>query len=277
MILARRGLLASLLGTSLGGCSAAAMLNATVPSEGFSLERDIPYGPLPRQKLDLYRPDRPRADGRSIIFFYGGAWDSGDKGDYLFVGQALAARGLTTIIADYRLYPEVTFPAFLDDSARATAWAADRLGVERLFVMGHSAGAYIAVMLAANTPWLAAAGVDRLKLPGAIGLSGPYDFLPLTSRRLQQIFGDANRPGTQPITFATAPLPPLLLIHGTADLTVRPANSERLAAAWRRAGGQADLKLYPEIDHVDVIAALSDFLRKRAPTRDDVLAWIDKP
>jgi len=277
MILARRGLLASLLGTSLGGCSAAAMLNATVPSEGFSLERDIPYGPLPRQKLDLYRPDRPRADGRSVIFFYGGAWDSGDKGDYLFVGQALAARGLTTIIPDYRLYPEVTFPAFLDDSARATAWAADRLGVERLFVMGHSAGAYIAVMLAANTPWLAAAGVDRLKLPGAIGLSGPYDFLPLTSRRLQQIFGGANRPGTQPITFATAPLPPLLLIHGTADLTVRPANSERLAAAWRRAGGQADLKLYPEIDHVDVIAALSDFLRKRAPTRDDVLAWIDKP
>ena len=274
--MARRGLLASLLATLLGGCSAAAMLNATVPREGFTLDRDIAYGPLPRQKLDLYRPDRPRADGRSVLFFYGGAWDSGSKSDYLFVGQALAARGITTIIADYRLYPDVTFPAFLDDGARATALAADRVGTDRLFLMGHSAGAYIAAMLAAHTPWLESAGVDRLKLPGAIGLSGPYDFLPLTSRRLQQIFGGANRKETQPITFATAPLPPLLLIHGTADLTVKPANSERLAAAWRRAGGRADLTLYPEIDHVDVVAAFADFLHKRATTRADVLAWIDK-
>lgn len=276
MSLARRGLLPGLLGTLLGGCSAAAMLNATVPRDGFSLERDVAYGPLPRQKLDLYRPDRPRADGRSVMFFYGGAWDSGHKGDYLFVGQALAARGVTTIIADYRLYPEVTFPAFLDDGARATAWAADRIGTQRLFLMGHSAGAHIAVMLAANTPYLETAGVDRMTLPGVIGLSGPYDFLPLTSRRLQQIFGGANRPETQPITFAASPLPPLLLIHGTADITVKPANSERLDAAWRRAGGRAELKLYADIDHVDVVAAFSDFLHKRAPTRADVLAWIDK-
>lgn len=276
MSLARRGLLTGLIGALLGGCSAAAMLNATVPREGFTLERDIAYGPLPRQKLDLYRPDRPRADGRSVIFFYGGAWDSGTKNDYLFVGQALAARGVTTIIADYRLYPEVTFPAFVEDGARATAWAADRVGTDRLFLMGHSSGAHIALMLAANTPYLSTAGVDRTALPGAIGLSGPYDILPLTSRRLQQIFGGADRKETQPITFATAPLPPVLLIHGTADFTVRPANSERLAAAWRRAGGQADLKLYPEVDHVDLIAAFSDFLHKRAPTRDDVLTWIDK-
>jgi acetyl esterase/lipase len=275
MSLARRGLLPGLLSALLGGCSAAAMLNATVPREGFTLERDIAYGPLPRQRLDVYRPDRPRPDGRAVLFFYGGAWDSGHKGDYLFVGQALAARGVTTIIADYRLYPEVTFPAFLEDGAMAAAWAAARVGPERLFLMGHSAGAYIAVMLAAQTPFLATAGVDRLTLPGVIGLSGPYDFLPLTSRRLQQIFGGANRPETQPITFATAPLPPLLLIHGSADLTVRPGNSERLAAAWRRASGAAQLELYAEIGHVDVIAAFSDFLNKRAPTRSDVLAWID--
>lgn len=105
MNLARRGLFISSIGALLGGCSAAAMLNATVPRKGFTLERDIAYGPLPRQKLDLYRPDRPRSDGRSVIFFYGGAWDLGSKNDYLFVGQALAARGVTTIIADYRIYP----------------------------------------------------------------------------------------------------------------------------------------------------------------------------
>ncbi|MFO1160676.1 MAG: alpha/beta hydrolase [Reyranellaceae bacterium] len=276
MSVARRGFFAGLIGNLLGGCSAASMLNATVSREGFSLERDIAYGPLPRQRLDLYRPDRPRADGRSVMFFYGGAWDSGSKGDYLFVGQALASRGITTVIADYRLYPDVTYPAFVEDGARATSWAAERIGTDRLFLMGHSAGAYIALMLAADTPYLASAGVDRMKLPGAIGLSGPYDFLPLTSHRLQQIFLGRDRKETQPITFATAPLPPVLLIHGTADLTVRPANSERLAAAWQRADSRADLKLYPETDHIDVVAALSDFLHKRAPTRQDVLDWIDK-
>ena len=95
MSLARRGLLASLAGL-LGGCSPAALLNATVSRKGYTVERDIAYGADPRQKLDFYRPDTPRADGKAVIFFYGGSWDSGSKGDYLFVAQALASRGITT-------------------------------------------------------------------------------------------------------------------------------------------------------------------------------------
>src|SRR6185436_16972353 len=156
--------------------------------------------------------------------------------DYLFVGQALAARGIATIVADYRLYPEVRFPAFVEDGAAATRWAADKVGADRLFLMGHSAGAEIASLLAADTPYLAAAGVERMQLRGFIGLSGPYDFLPLKSRRLIDIFGGANRPEIEAITFARAPLPPALLIHGEADTTVYPRNSRSLAEAWRRAG-----------------------------------------
>ena len=99
-----------------------------------------------------------------MIFFYGGSWDTGSKNDYLFVAQALAASGYTVVIPDYRLYPAVRFPAFVDDGARAVRWTADRVGTDKVFVMGHSAGAHIALMLAANTPYLAAAGVDRMKL-----------------------------------------------------------------------------------------------------------------
>ena len=274
MRLARRGLLASLAALA-GGCSPAKLLNATVPGRGYSRETDIAYGPLPRQKLDLYTPETPRADGKAVIFFYGGSWDSGAKGDYLFVGQALASRGVTTIIPDYRLYPEVRFPTFLEDSAQATRWAGDRVGLPKLFVMGHSAGAHIASMLAANTPYLAQAGVDRMKMAAVIGLSGPYDFVPLKSAKLIDIFSSANRPEIQAITFAKAPLPPALLIHGTADTTVYPRNSENLAAAWRRAGAPVELKLYPEVGHIDMVAAFSDLLHKRATTRDDVLAYID--
>jgi acetyl esterase/lipase len=274
MNLARRGLFASLIG-SLGGCSPVALLNATVSRKGYTLEPDIGYGPNPRQKLDLYWPDTPRADGKAVIFFYGGSWDSGRKSDYLFVAQALCASGYIVVIPDYRIYPEVRFPAFVEDGAQAVRWASDRVGSGRLFVMGHSAGAHIALMLMTNTPYLRAAGVDRMALPGVVGLCGPYDFLPLTSAKLIDIFGSANNPDMEAITFARAPLPPALLIHGTADETVYPRNSEHLAAAWRKAGAPVDLKLYPGVGHIDVVASFADLLHKRAPARTDVLAWLE--
>ncbi|WP_421997496.1 alpha/beta hydrolase [Reyranella sp.] len=270
----RRALLAGLSALP-AACSPATLLNTTVPRDGYTREADIAYGPAPRQKLDLYRPETPQPDGKVVVFFYGGSWDSGSKDDYLFVAQALAAQGYTVVIPDYRLYPEVRFPAFVEDGARAVRWSADRFGVDRLVVMGHSAGAHIALMLAANTPYLAAAGVDRTRLRGAVGLSGPYDFLPLTSARLIDIFGSANDPRIEAITFARAPLPPALLIHGTADTTVLPRNSINLAAAWRAAGAPVELKLYPGVGHVDVVAAMADLLSGRAPTRTDVLAWLE--
>ena len=274
MTMARRSLLTG-LAALLGGCSPAALLNTTVSRQGYRVERDIAYGDGPRRTLDLYFPDRPRPDGKAVVFFYGGSWDSGQKSDYLFVAQALASRGIVTVIPDYRIYPEVRFPTFIEDAAQATRWTGDKVGTDRLFIMGHSAGAEIASMLCANTPYLGRAGVDRTSLRGFIGLSGPYDFLPLTSSRLIDIFGGANNPATQAVTFAQAPLPPALLIHGDADTTVYSRNSQRLAEAWRTTGSMADLKLYAGVDHVDVVAAFSDLLHGRAPTRDDVLTWID--
>lgn len=269
----RRGVLASLAGL-LGGCSPAALLNATVPQRGYSRETDLAYGPDPRQRLDLYRPDRPAERPCTVVFFYGGSWESGRKADYLFVGQALAAAGHTAIVPDYRVWPEVRFPAFVEDGAAAVRWSADRDEGRPLVVMGHSAGAHIALMLASQAPYLAQAGVARGALAGAIGVAGPYDFLPLTSPRLVEIFGARDNPATQPITFARAPLPPALLIHGLADRTVLPRNSERLAAAWRAAGAPVDLKLYPDVGHVDAIAAMAGLLEGRAPTRSDVTDWL---
>ncbi|MFO1079614.1 MAG: alpha/beta hydrolase [Reyranellaceae bacterium] len=268
------GLLAAGL-VGAAGCSPADLLNATVSRDGYDLLADQPYGPESRQTLDLYRPRTPRPDGKAVVFFYGGSWDSGAKGDYRFVGQALAARGFAVVIADYRLYPEVRFPAFVADGAQAVRWAADRLGAERLFVMGHSAGAQIASLLMADTDYLGAAGVDRLRLRGLIGLSGPYDFLPLTSPRLIEIFGGANNRAIQAISFARAPLPPSLLIHGLADRTVLPRNSVNLAEAWRRSGAAAELRLYPGVGHAEVVAAFADLLDGRAPTRRNVVAWMD--
>ena len=275
MSVARRGLLAT-LASLVGGCSPAALLNATVPKGGYTRETDLAYGPDPRQRLDVYRPERPADRPCTVVFFYGGSWDSGTKADYLFVGQALAAAGHTAILPDYRIFPEARFPAFIEDGATAVRWAADRGERRPLVVMGHSAGAHIAMMLATDTPYLARAGVDRAALAGAIGVAGPYDFLPLTSPRLVEIFGARDNPATQPITFAKAPLPPALLIHGLADRTVLPRNSERMAAAWRKTGAPVELRLYPDVDHVDAIAAMAGLLQARAPTRSDVTDWLTR-
>jgi len=127
MSIARRSLIGS-IAALVSGCSPAAILNTTVPKRGYALQADIPYGDGPRRTLDLYTPEQPRADGKAVIFFYGGSWDTGKKGDYLFVAQALASRGITVIVPDYRLYPEIRFPTFLEDSAHATRWAANKVG-----------------------------------------------------------------------------------------------------------------------------------------------------
>jgi acetyl esterase/lipase len=274
-MIGRRGAVIGSLATLTGGCSPAALLNATVPRTGYTLEADLPYGRLPRQRLDFYAPIAPRADGKTVVFFYGGAWRQGDKADYLFLGQALASRGIGVVIADYRLFPTVRYPAFIQDGALAVGWAARRFGSERLFLMGHSAGAYIASMLAANTTYLRAVAVDRLKLGGLIGIAGPYDFQPRDYRWLRDIFDKADNAAIQPITHATAPLPSALLLHGADDHLVAPRNSERLAAAWQAARAPVELKLYEKVDHLTIVGAFADVLQGRAPTRADVLAWLD--
>ncbi|HTR87362.1 MAG TPA: alpha/beta hydrolase [Reyranella sp.] len=273
MIIGRRGLLAG-VAALIGAGAAAALLNRIVLRGGYTLQADIPYGEGPRHKLDLYLPKRPREDGIAILFFHGGGWREGDKADNQFVGQALAARGVTVVIADYRLFPEVRFPSFLEDGARAVRWAVDRIGADKLFIMGHSAGAEIAAMLMADTPYLQAVGVDRMKLRGLIGLSGPYDFPP-SGPINAEVFVGSDRRAIETITYVHAPLPPALLIHGLEDDYVPAASSERMAAAWRKAGAPVELKLYPGVAHGDLIGAFGDLIHKRATTRDDVLAWID--
>jgi acetyl esterase/lipase len=274
-MIGRRGAIIGSLAALAGGCSpAAALLNATVPRTGYVLEADLAYGRLPRQRLDYYAPAAPQPGGKTVVFFYGGAWHQGDKADYLFLGQALASRGIGVVVADYRLYPDVRYPAFIQDGALAVGWSARRFGSERLFLMGHSAGAYIASMLAANTAYLRSAGVDRLKLGGLIGIAGPYDFRTLNYRWLRDIFGNTDDAAIQPVSHATAPLPPALLLHGTADRLVAPRNSQRLAAAWQAARSPVNLKLYDEVDHLTIVGAFADMLQGRAPTRADVLAWL---
>ena len=272
--------LSSLAGAITAACSPVALLNGAAPSDTYLRTAGIPYGDLPRQRLDVYRPTAAVADAPTVVFFYGGAWRHGARGDYLFVGEALAALGCVAVLADYRLFPEARFPAFVEDGAAALRWARDHApehggNPRRLFVMGHSAGAHIALMLVTDERYLAAAGMQPRELAGAIGLAGPYDFLPFTSKRTAAIFDPPERwPQSQPINFVSGKEPPVLLLTGNDDNIVDPGNSTRLAAKMRGLGGKVEVIRYPGEGHRSIIAALAAPLRSRYRVQDDVAAFI---
>lgn len=240
--------------------------------------RDIAYGTDARQRLDVYAP-AAAGPHPVLVWFYGGSWNSGRRQDYAFVGEALAARGFVTVVADYRLVPQVRFPDFLRDCAAAVAWTVREVARHdgdpaRIGIVGHSAGAYNALMLALDPQWLAAAGA-----PGAIracaSLAGPTDFAPFTGPATQVAFGGwPDAAATQPIRFARGDAPPLWLATGTDDTTVQPRNSERLAAAVTAAGGRATLARYAGLGHIGILLALSRTFRGKAPVLADLAAFL---
>jgi len=261
--------------------SPTAVLNASAPRDGVTPTRDIAYADGPRGTLDVYAPRPAATPAAVVVFFYGGGWVSGSKAMYRFVGAALAARGVVAVIPDYRLYPEVRFPAFMEDAAKAVAWThanASRFGGDprRLFLMGHSAGAHIATLLTLDAGYLQSVHLSsRRDVCGVIGLAGPYDFLPLHDRTLEAIFGpETERSRSQPINYVSAQPPPMLLLTGRNDYTVDPGNTLRLAARLRAAGGTVEDRLYPMIGHKTLIVAVSGPLSFLAPVRHATLRFV---
>lgn len=266
--------------TLLSACSPLRTFNAIIPKDRGAAQvgRDLAFGADRRQRLDLYRP---AASGTPsplpmIVFLYGGSWSSGDKSGYRFVGQALAARGFLVAVPDYRLVPQVRYPAFLQDNAAAVRWVvanAARYGGDpaRVVLVGHSAGAYNASMLALDPRWLES---ERRAVRGWVGLAGPYDFLPLDGPITRATFGQAgDLSATQPINFASRDDPATLLLHGGGDRTVLPRNSERLGSALAAVGVTARVKLYPQLGHVGIITAVARPFRGRAAVVDDVATF----
>ncbi|MDR3417445.1 MAG: alpha/beta hydrolase [Nevskia sp.] len=266
----------------LAACSGAQFINAITPDSGYRVERGEAYDAADGLRLDVYVPDGAR-DAPLVLFFYGGSWQAGkslDRSAYKFVGQALAQQGFVAMIADYRLYPQVRYPAFLDDCARALVWAhahAAAYGADpaKLVVMGHSAGAYNAAMLALDPDLLRRSGGDRAWLRGMVGLAGPYDFLPITDPVLQELFGPRESwPLTQPIHYADGSGPPLLLLAGDDDDVVYVKNTNNLYERIRGEGGAAEKVTYPRMGHVKIIALMASRLPGHQELIDHVAGFV---
>ena len=263
----------------LSACSPLGLLDALTPADtgGRLAASSIAYGPDERHRLDVYVPEQGAARTPVMVFFYGGGWNSGERADYAFVGRAFAAQGFVTVIPDYRLVPQVRFPAFVEDGALALRWVRDQIGryagdPAGVALSGHSAGAYNAMMLALDRRFLARAGLPPGFVRSVAGLAGPYDFLPLDDPRSIAAFGEFPRLSeTQPISFASARAPRVFLATGGEDETVRPRNSASLAQKLRAAGAAVELRTYPGLGHAGILLALNTGFRSRAPVLADIV------
>ncbi|MFZ2030211.1 MAG: alpha/beta hydrolase [Vitreimonas sp.] len=279
----RNALMAGLSALAAACTPSLGTFDALTPKDGGArrVVHDAVCGPDPRNRLDVYAPNGTVAGANLpvIVFCYGGSWASGEKDDYQFLGQALASRGFVVVIPNYRLLPSAHFPAFVEDCALAVKWVTEHITAQggdptRIVLCGHSAGAYNAIMVAVDPSYLRAVGVDPRVIRGFAGLAGPYNFYPFDVDSTRSAFSQAPDPrATQPINYARADGPPLLLLWGERDTLVGRQNITGMERAARAAGEAVESKIYPRVDHVGIMLALSVPFRGNAPVLNDVATF----
>ena len=278
MIAATRALLACLIAVFVSGCQTVAFSVLNSGRTTLPPSETRTYDVALALKLDIHRPAPTSSKPPIAVFFYGGSWRRGDRDQYAFIGEALASRGIIAIVPDYRVFPQVRFPDFELDAARAVRWVfdhAEQLGgdPQRIFLVGHSAGAQIAAMLGTDQHYLASTGLKPKDLAGIVGIAGPYDFLPLIDPDLIEVFGEKKDwPASQPVNFVDGDEPPFLLLQGLGDKIVWPRNSTSLQSRLQKVGVPIQLITYPKIGHFRIAAAFR--FHKLAPTLNDTANYI---
>ncbi len=260
-------------------CSPLGVAEALLKGDHLTRTTNVGYGGMRQNRLDVYRPRVRSGPSPVIIFLYGGRWQTGSKEDYQLLGSAFTKRGFVVVVPNYRTYPEVIFPGWIEDAAQAVRWAHQnirRFGGDstQLYVVGHSAGAHTAVMLGLDRHYLRDAGLPTGAVRGFVSLAGPVDTT-WTDPDVQALMGARESwPATYPRTFVDDTAPALLFLHGGGDKTVSPSNSIRLAGRISARGGCARAILYPGVGHVEILVALSEPRLGIAPVMKDIISFI---
>ena len=272
------------------------VLNYLAPHGHSKRIKDLPYSLQERHNLDLYLPQKIDESKPVLVFVHGGSWDTGRKEDYLFAGFALSELGYITVIPNYRLYPQVQFPHFVEDVGVAISGLPQQLKNQNInfpdplsvVLIGHSAGAHTAAMLVSNNKYHQKLN-EHVQLKALIGLAGPYD-LPLDDElvigkfdgvKLHDVSEHAidtghthNSHDANPINLAHENMPPVLLIHGEKDETVGPYHSERFSARLRQLNIPTQHLTYKGTNHRHLVGGLSIYARFLNPVYKDIQAFL---
>lgn len=272
--------LAALSALAYASCAPVDLLNGLTPNAAFNVSKNEAYGPLPEQALDVYIPKDPKPDAPLVMFVYGGGWNSGTKDIYKFMGQSFTQQGYTTVIPNYRTYPDVIYPDFVDDTAKAVAYTYQTYK-KPMVIIGHSAGAHIASLLALDSRYLAAHELRACDVfTGWVGLAGPYDFKIYEEPYLSIFPAALRETEIQPISYAANSSVPAMVITGTDDETVGPDQTARMADALRAAPladhAPVTYKAYEGVDHLEIMLRLSKVLRNDGQVHTDVMDFVNK-
>jgi len=269
--------LASLFGVvTLAACAPVTLLNGITPSGSFSKAKNVSYGELDRQKLDIYKADKPHPNAPVLVFTHGGSWTEGTKDIYKFLAEGFTSEGFDIVVHNYRLYPDAVYPQMIEDTAKAIAFAAKQYPDKPLVIMGHSAGAYNTLMAGLNKNFLSAEGVSVCsRISGIVSLASPTGAYELKEEPYITIFPDRFQKQDAPLAYANAPSPRLFVMNGADDTTVGPKNAKELAAKVQKRGGVAELKIYDGLDHTDAVKLLSRHFDSDAPLKTDIIRFIN--
>jgi acetyl esterase/lipase len=220
---------------------------AAADRQAVRVVRDIPYDAkdaTAKNKLDLYLPEG-RTGVPVIVSLYGGALTQGDKGEQAFVGQRFASAGIATAVVNYRLSPVVAHPVHVQDTAAAFAWVKRHIrehggNADQVFVIGHSAGAYLAALLATDERYLAAHRLSLKDIRGVVPVSAFYwverpGVAPDRDKRVwgtdEKVWVDAS-----PAHHLHARVPPILVLYADGDEAWRRDQNTQAVQALRTAG-----------------------------------------
>ncbi len=271
------------LGVALTACNPVATLNNTTSLSGLNVTRNLHYGPDVRNVLDIYAPPQTAEASSSlkpvVLFIHGGSWTSGGKDEYVFAGESLARAGYVTAVMSYRLAPLHPYPDYIQDAAQALRWLQDNAAKyggngQRLYVVGHSAGAFNAVEVVDNARWLTEAGVNINTVHGVVGIAGPYDYDFRKFPSKNAFPADGDPANIMPSRHVRPDAPPNLLLVAANDTTVDPDNGERMKAALQAANVPYTYTVLPGLNHITIVGALSRHLTFLGGTRKAVLDFL---
>ncbi|WP_409431943.1 alpha/beta hydrolase [Litorimonas sp. RW-G-Af-16] len=261
---------------AVAACAPVTLLNTITPSSSFSKAKDVSYGPLERQKLDLYKADTPKPDAPMLVFVHGGSWQEGSKDIYKFLADGFTKDGYDIAVPNYRLYPQTKYPGMIEDTAKAIAYAAVQNPDRPIVVIGHSAGAYNALMAIMDPRFMAAENLATCeRVAGVISLAAPTGAYELKDPPYPTIFPGRFQGEDAPLAHADQPLPAMFLINGADDTTVGRKNAEMLAEKIEASGGNAKLKIYDGMNHTEAVQFLSRHFDGDSSLKSDIASFID--